>query len=171
MELTKIILLILVALITSCNASESEIDINSTPNQPHASESEVPAKNMELQAYLSSSTVDNTQTKNEKKLRDSYFQCLDSAAGVTPQMQDCIDEEFDFQENRLRDIDQRLINRANRHGQTALKTAHEEWVIDRDKSCSSNRQEGQGSRLETNACVLERTAKRATEMESQLEPI
>lgn len=112
-------------------------------------------------------TTEKVQTQNDENLRDSYFQCLNSAAGVTPQIEDCIDEELAFQDERLNDILQRMIDGADKQGQSALKTVQEEWLIDRDQSCSSDGQGGQGARLETNGCVLERTAKRATELEAR----
>ncbi len=167
MRFLKIAVLVLVTLLASCNASKSEAEMSSMQNQNQAAEQQVPSLEPEQSDAPLPGAAEKTQSKNDENLRGSYFQCLDSAAGITPKIQDCIDEELAFQDKRLSDIHQRMINSADKQGQFALKTAQEEWLIDRDQSCSSDGQGGQGASLETNGCVLERTAKRATELEAQ----
>lgn len=166
MKFSKIAVLMLVVLQASCNVSRSEAEMTPTPNQNQVAEQQVPSQNSEQSDATLPGAADKIQTKNDEKLRDSYFQCLDSAAGVTPQIQDCIDEELAFQDKRQSDILQRMIKSADKEGQSVLITAQKEWLIDRDKSCSSDRQGGQGARLETNGCMLEQTAKRAKELEA-----
>lgn len=167
MKLTQITVLVLAALLASCSASKSEAEMNPTPNQDQAAERQTPSQEPEQNDAPMPGPDENVKAKNDEDLRDSYFQCLDSAAGVTPQIQDCIDDELAFQDKRLSDIHEQMINSADKQTQAALRTAEEEWLIDRDKSCSSDGQGGQGARLETNGCVLEMTAKRATELEAQ----
>lgn len=167
MKFSKIAVFVLAALLASCNASKSEAEIGPTPNQNQAAEQQAPSQKPEQSDAPLPGAAVKIQTKIDENLRDSYFQCLNSAAGVTPQIQDCIDEELAFQDKRLSDTHQRMINSVDKQRHAALNKAQEEWLIDRDQSCSSDGQGGQGARFETNGCMLERTAKRATELEAR----
>lgn len=98
-------------------------------------------------------------------LRSSYDECLKTAAGVVPNMQDCIGAEHDYQDDRLNKVYQALISKLDKPGQLALRAEQRKWLADRGAECSLDPEGGQGQRLEANDCMLEMTARRASELE------
>ena len=100
-------------------------------------------------------------------LRPSYDECLKAAAGVVPDMQDCIGAEHEYQDGRLNKIYQALLSKLDKPGQLALRTEQRKWLTDRDAECSLDPEWGQGQRLEANDCMLEITARRASELEAR----
>lgn len=98
-------------------------------------------------------------------LRPSYDECLKAAVGVVPDMQDCIGAEHEYQDGRLNKVYQALLSKLDKPGQLALRTEQRKWLTDRDAECSLDPEWGQGQRLEANDCMLEITARRASELE------
>lgn len=101
-------------------------------------------------------------------LRSTYDQCLNNAGGVTPDIQDCIETEYEYQEARLDKVYQELLAKLGGDQKAALETEQKKWLSDRDAQCGVDPDEGgQGQRLEANDCFLEMTAKRAAELEAR----
>jgi uncharacterized protein YecT (DUF1311 family) len=101
-------------------------------------------------------------------LRSTYDQCLKNAGGVTPDIQDCIETEYEYQETRLDKAYQELLAKLGGDKKTVLETEQKRWLDDRDAQCGVDPDEGgQGQRLEANDCFLEMTAKRAAELETR----
>ncbi|AXK72832.1 DUF1311 domain-containing protein [Lysobacter sp. TY2-98] len=95
-------------------------------------------------------------------LRPDYQKCVDDAAGVVPDTQACIGREFTYQEQRLQSaLDRKLAT----SDAAATRAAQATWRKATDARCSWNAaEEGQGQRLEANACELEAMAARADEL-------
>ena len=113
-----------------------------------------------------SATTPSPETVAERKgvLRDSYALCIEQSGGVTPAMQDCIAEESDYQEARLKSAYDALVAEG-----ASLETDQANWLATRDEACAWDaEEEGQGQRLEANECQLTMTAERARELEERL---
>ena len=95
-------------------------------------------------------------------LRPQYQRCVDAAAGVVPDTQECIGVEFTYLEGRLAAALKRRLR-----GPESNATAKEQaaWRKTTDERCAWNaEEEGQGQRLEANACELEAIAARADQL-------
>ena len=105
--------------------------------------------------------------KDGSGLRSSYGNCLKSAGGVVPDMQDCIDTEYGYQDKRLNTAYKTLMGKLNKAQQTTLRSDERKWITHRDSYCAPDQDGGHGQRLEANDCALEETAKRASELEAR----
>jgi uncharacterized protein YecT (DUF1311 family) len=95
-------------------------------------------------------------------LRPQYQKCVDDAAGVVPDTQTCIGVEFTYQEQRLKSALERKLHSSDA---AATKSAQDAWRKATDARCTWNgAEEGQGQRIEANACELEAVAARADEL-------
>jgi uncharacterized protein YecT (DUF1311 family) len=87
---------------------------------------------------------------------------MDRAAAVTPEVQLCIEQEFDFQEARMEAVLGKLPS--------ALQQDQQAWQARDASECRWDPEtEGQAQRLEANYCSMERVAKRADELENRLD--
>jgi uncharacterized protein YecT (DUF1311 family) len=100
-------------------------------------------------------------------IRTSYSTCLKAAGGVTPDMQDCIGTEYDYQDNRLNRVYKALMARLSKTEQAKLCAEERKWIAHRDAYCALPPDAGQGQRLESNGCTMEQTAKRAAILEAR----
>lgn len=77
------------------------------------------------QASLGDSYASEGQTgahpTGESDMRASYQHCIDGAEGVTPDMQDCISEEYAYQDQRLNDAYARLLAVLDSQNEEALR--------------------------------------------------
>ena len=95
-------------------------------------------------------------------LRTQYQQCVDAAAGVVPDTQQCIGDEFEYQQQRLAAV---LKRRLGEPGSSTTAAEQAAWRTATDTRCAWNaEEEGQGQRLEANACELEAIAARADQL-------
>lgn len=102
-------------------------------------------------------------------LRDSYYACAGKTEGVTQAIQDCIEEEYAYQDNRLNTGYQALMTSLSESERVALRDAQRRWILERDRKCDWDEQsEGQAQRVEANDCLLTMTAIRADELETML---
>ena len=105
-----------------------------------------------------------TSAEDGPVLRDSFALCIEQSGGVTPAMQDCIAEESDYQEARLKSAYEALVAQ-----EVSLEAEQASWLVTRDDACAWDAEdEGQGQRLEANECQLTMTAERARELEGRL---
>lgn len=110
--------------------------------------------------------------QTEATLRDSFQPCVDKAAGATWPMQDCIEAEFDYQDARLNKAYQALMNALPEARRVELRDRERQWLSSRDANCPwDDDTDGQGRRIESNYCVMERTALRADELEARLKDL
>lgn len=99
-------------------------------------------------------------------LRSSYGECIKASGGVVPEMQACIEDEFDYQDARLNNVYRRLLETSEGSKKIELESSQKQWLAERDSKCGWDAgEEGQGQRIEANDCFLEMTAKRAGELE------
>lgn len=114
-----------------------------------------------------SKSAESTQSGS---LRDSFQKCVDEAAGATWPTQDCIADEYDYQDARLNHVYRWLIKAVSKQESENLRARQRAWIIERDKACPwGSDTEGQARRLEANYCAMERTAIRAKELERELQ--
>lgn len=102
-------------------------------------------------------------------LRNSYYECAGKTEGVTQAIQDCIGEEYEYQDGRLNNSYQKLMGELPAPRRDALRGEQRAWLIERDRKCNWDAEtEGQAQRLATNDCLLQMTAVRADELEAML---
>jgi len=100
-------------------------------------------------------------------LRRSFEECIKASGGVAPEMQACIESEFEYQDGRLNVAYQRLQGALAANEKAELELKQKQWLKERDAQCGWDAdEEGQGQRLEANDCFLEMTSKRAAELEA-----
>lgn len=106
---------------------------------------------------------------HEQFLRDSYYKCAESNDGSTWDMQKCIETEFDYQDLRLNSAYQALQSKLFGDEAKNLRSDERRWLSDMGITCKWDAEtEGQAQRIVANECSLEKTAKRADELEGQL---
>lgn len=118
----------------------------------------------------SNSKVDSSTQITEggaSMLRSSFDECIKASGGVVPEMQACIESEFEYQDGRLDVAYQRLQGVLAANEKAELELKQKQWLKERDAQCGWDAdEEGQGQRLEANDCFLEMTSKRADELEA-----
>jgi len=100
-------------------------------------------------------------------IRASYSACLKTADGVTPDMQNCIGNEYAYQDKRLNRVYKALMVRLSEDEQAKLRDEERKWIAHRDAYCAPPPDAGQGQRLDSNDCAMEQTAKRAAVLEAR----
>lgn len=157
----KFLIVPIVMLIGACTAKtpESVTEIAASPSaatQQSAAES-APKDNQH----------DQPSNGDTSMLRSSYGECIKASGGVVPDMQACIEEEFDYQDARLNNVYRRLLETSEGSKKIELESSQKQWLAERDSKCGWDAgEEGQGQRIEANDCFLEMTAKRAGELEA-----
>lgn len=101
--------------------------------------------------------------------RPSYKQCLNASGGVTPAMQDCIDAEHAYQDQRLNEVYRALMKRLAKPEATRLRERQRAWIKQRDRDCDPGSLPGQGQVLDADSCRLRKTAERATQLQAQFD--
>ncbi|WP_230950577.1 lysozyme inhibitor LprI family protein [Xanthomonas translucens] len=97
-------------------------------------------------------------------LRPSYDACISAAAGVTPTMQDCIDTEYAYQDDRLNTVYKALMAKLGDAEKHTLREQQRIWIAERDEKCFYDPDSGQAGRVDAAECRLDMTAKRADEL-------
>lgn len=101
-------------------------------------------------------------------VRAGYIECLDHADGVTPALQDCIEKEFDYQQQRLATAEHVLAMRLAPNELAEYRRQLLIWQSKVAAECEWDAQtEGQGQRFAGNDCALARLAERAADAERQ----
>lgn len=94
-------------------------------------------------------------------LRPSFDTCIERAEAVTPAMQDCIEEEFLFQNARMEEALAKLP--------PGVADEQQVWRERKDAECRWDaKTEGQAQRLVANFCSLKHIAVRADQLEARL---
>lgn len=101
------------------------------------------------------------------KLRESLDKCLKDAAGTTPGIRDCMNSEHAYQDKRLNTAYKQLMALLNDGNRISLRDEERRWISFRDKFCAPD-DSGQGQELETDECLVDQTADRATQLEERL---
>ncbi|MBX9403414.1 lysozyme inhibitor LprI family protein [Lysobacter sp. BMK333-48F3] len=101
--------------------------------------------------------------------RESYSKCAEATDGVTFEIQNCIEQEFVYQDDRLNAAYKRLQTLVPAAEMAVLRDAQRKWIAEKDKACAWDAEtEGQAQRIEANSCALKMTAERAVELEAMV---
>jgi uncharacterized protein YecT (DUF1311 family) len=100
-------------------------------------------------------------------LRPSLSVCIKEADGTTPGIHDCLRDEHGFQDHRLNVNYKKLMGSLSEAGRKHLREEERRWIAFRDKFCAADGEPGQGQELESDECLVDQTADRATELESR----
>jgi uncharacterized protein YecT (DUF1311 family) len=104
----------------------------------------------------------------DEVLRQNFNECVDKSEGMTPEMQACIEAEYQYQEARLQSAYQSSLQARDAPTRKSIEQAQKEWLSSKEKECAWNlRDEGQAQRLDANYCNLRSTAKRALDLEKE----
>lgn len=100
-------------------------------------------------------------------LRPPYDTCISAAAGVTPEMQDCIATEYAYQDGRLNKAYKALMAKLDEAEKNTLRDQQRKWIVERDEKCFYDPDSGQAGRVDAAQCSLELTANRADALEAR----
>lgn len=100
--------------------------------------------------------------------RTSYQACLTQAAGVTPDMKQCMGTEYAYQDKRLNKAYRALMATLNKGQQAKLRNHERTWITYRDSHCALDPSGGQAAELDAYDCSVEETAKQAIALEDRL---
>jgi uncharacterized protein YecT (DUF1311 family) len=111
------------------------------------------------------------QSAKEAGYRKSFDQCMDASNGVTVDMMNCGSEEFDYQDKRLNAAYKHLRQVLLPTDWEAVRNGQRKWLADMDKACQGDEEVKGGTleMIEFMACKLDRTVRRADELEALLE--
>ena len=97
------------------------------------------------------------------KFRSAYGSCVDEAAAVVPATQECIADEYRYQDQRLNAVYKRLMTTLSADEKKTLRVEERRWITYRNGRCDSLQPQ-----LEPESCRLNATADRATQLETRL---
>ena len=100
--------------------------------------------------------------------RESYQKCIDASEGITPKMQDCIAEEYEYKNDRMNTAFAQLLQRLDGDAQARLRGAQRDWIARGDTDCVPGEDPGQAQMLVSDDCSMQLTAARAAELEKML---
>lgn len=172
MHSVKIVWLIAAVTLSACAAPSGTSLAASRTEQGAAPEASnrVAAKAPRTHSSGNEATVAAMTTKTDDRiLRDSYYECVESNDGSTWDMQSCVETEFDYQDARLNTVYRDLISKLSGEHKERLRGEERQWVAERDSVCTWDANtEGQAQRIEANVCALKKTAERVAELEKAL---
>lgn len=172
----NIITLILASWLVACNASTPASDDQApsaaNPSIPAVTPAELPpdAAPGQVDDASQAQSVRSSQDNlgDAAMLRNSFDECIQASGGVTPEMQGCIETEFEYQDARLNQAYQSLLARSTGDQKAKRESEQTQWRSERDSWCGWDAKEGgQAQRLEANDCFLNMTAERATALEAR----
>ncbi|HEY0198834.1 MAG TPA: lysozyme inhibitor LprI family protein [Rhodanobacter sp.] len=100
--------------------------------------------------------------------RASYAACLAEAAGVTPDMKQCMGTEYAYQDKRLNKAYKALMATLDKGQQAKLRSNEHTWITYRDSHCALDPNGGQAAELDAYDCSVGETAKQANALEKRL---
>jgi len=118
----------------------------------------------------SASPVDSNVSAVKKKLRASYYACLDASDGTTAKVVNCTGNEFAYQDARLNRIYLQLRSVLPTAEKIRLRDEERQWIVEGDAACKST-SDGGGTAdlLNAKSCALNRTVDRADSLESMVQ--
>lgn len=105
------------------------------------------------------------QSASEAGVRASYPSCLDAAGKDVPDWFSCTEAEFKFQDARLNLAYKALMAKLPGSDKAALRSSERTWIEARDQRCAIDGNGFEGRSLTSNDCVLQLTARRASDLE------
>lgn len=100
--------------------------------------------------------------------RASYATCLTAAAGVTPDMKQCMGTEYAYQDKRLNVAYKALMATLGKDQKTKLRSDERAWIAYRNSHCTLDPNGGQAAELDAYDCSVQETAKQASALEDRL---
>jgi|GEM_PF-609077 len=97
--------------------------------------------------------------------RPSYYACIDQSDGSMPSYQRCADLELVYQDRRLNRIYGKLIKSLPPDGRVVLHREELAWITGKEAKCGMPDNPGQGQALDSTACAVTETARRARALE------
>lgn len=165
----SLILIAVTTFLVACSPQSPEGSSDAVAQAPFPS-SDASTKDAPQPIDTSNAKVDSSTqiTKGgASMLRNSFDECIKASGGVVPEMQACIESEFEYQDGRLNVAYQRLQGALAANEKAELELKQKQWLKERDAQCGWDAEKGgQGQRLEANDCFLEMTSKRADELEA-----
>lgn len=141
--------------------SSSKTELNAAK---HTQSGAAPSANPGNEGDRSAMTV-----SDDNLLRPSFAECADKSGGITPEMQACMETEYQFHDARLKAAYQSLLQMQDAAGRKSIEQSQMEWLSNKNKKCAWDAQhEGQAQRLEADYCNMRSTAKRANDLEKTL---
>jgi uncharacterized protein YecT (DUF1311 family) len=127
-----------------------------------------PAQQMRGAQVDASLGADNSaMSQVEPGYRKSFDNCVTASNGVTVNMMNCIDEEFDYQDKRLNVAYQRLHKVLSPDVWESLRNDQRKWLAERDNCEIDDDVKGGTAEMLIRAdCALRKTAVRANELEA-----
>jgi uncharacterized protein YecT (DUF1311 family) len=107
----------------------------------------------------------------KQQMRSSYFACLDTSNGATRAIQECISEEWEYQDSRMNTAYRGLRQQLSQQKWLELRDEQREWLsnFESGKDCDWDSEErGQAHRIVANECSLRALTVRATTLEMLL---
>lgn len=120
-----------------------------------------------LSLALTAASAAQAQDGKGSTGRPSYGACLDKSGGVTAAMQDCMHEEYAYQDKRLNRAYQILLKRLPPAEREKLRNEERRWIAQRDEKCVVDPEGGTAQLVEAGDCRLVETIKRADELEAR----
>ena len=118
------------------------------------------------------SPADSNVPAAKKKLRASYYACLNASDGTTAKVVDCTGDEFAYQDARLNRIYRQLRSVLPAAEKTRLRDEERQWIAEGDAACKSTTDGGgTADLLNARSCALNRTVDRADSLESMAQSI
>lgn len=102
---------------------------------------------------------------NKSNTYNTYEKCISDADGVMPEMIECSVDELSRQDSRLNAEYKSLMLRTS--NKQELRERQRAWIKERDKECAIAEDSGQAGSLNSTECLLNKTKKRAAELEKQ----
>lgn len=107
----------------------------------------------------------------EEIYSSQYDQCMDASNGVTYEMKECMNSEFQYQDRKLNKLYKKLMNSLSNDRKNELREVQRLWIAYTEKNCDFYDVPDGGSleKLSAQSCMLSSTAARVRELESFLE--
>jgi uncharacterized protein YecT (DUF1311 family) len=121
-----------------------------------------------LMCFCTAAAASAATSPQKESLRASYQRCIDASGGVTSSINDCIGAEADYQDKRLNSVYRSLLSKLDDKGKQKLRSDERNWIAYRDSHCAADKDSGTAGMLDSNACLLEETAKQANILEGRL---
>lgn len=103
---------------------------------------------------------------NQANLRAQYETCVSASGGVTPAIQACMDEEFRWQQARLRNAWETIADGPDSTYKDELADEQDAYIRDTDRYCRFDlTPQGQGQMLDARSCRINRYANRTDALE------
>jgi uncharacterized protein YecT (DUF1311 family) len=103
-----------------------------------------------------------------KDTRASYAVCLKAAAGVTPDMKQCMGTEYAYQDKRLNVAYRALMVTLGKDQRAKLRSEERAWIAYRDSHCALDPNGGQAAELDAYDCSVQETSRQASALEDRL---